>query len=174
MRWEQSRLFDLHKSFDSPSAMISRPQNKRVLSHTSWISYSLSSYSLGPSTRSTTFFGMQLYQLSANHPNNGDALHLLRSINLLRPRELQQRKPGNPKICMKNINHIPRSIRNSTSFRILTLQNKLRQLPAINPMQSINHLQTAHNPPTITHILEFFRASIQTSCFNLPLTQPSA
>lgn len=70
--------------------------------------------------------------------------------------------------------HISPNTKLCPIYTHLALQDKLCQLPAINPMQPSNHGQTTGNPPTITHILKLLRPPIQPPSLHLSFTKPSA
>jgi hypothetical protein len=75
---------------------------------------------------------------------------------------------------MPNIDHITRSIRDTTNFGILTLENESDKRIAVDPMCTLDHGETTQYPPAVAHVLVFFRSTVKATTGNLSLAQPSA
>ena len=73
---------------------------------------------------------------------------------------------------MEYVYFISRSVTNSSSYRILAIENEPFQSIKIYPVLPFDHIAAWQNPPAVAYIRKFFRSAIETSRIQLPSTQP--
>lgn len=86
--------------------------------------------------------------------------NLLNRINFSQSRVSQETQTRNPKMCMKDVDHIARSIGNSSMVRVLTSQDEPCQLLLVDPVEPSYHGKAAEYPPAITDIFQLLGATV--------------
>lgn len=120
---------------------------------------------------SVTPLGKQLSRRSAIF--SYEFAYVQSRINFLQAWIAKQTQASNTKVRVEDVNHIPRSIRETTLIGILTVEYEICEFLLVDPMQSINHSHTAHDPPAIAHIDKLLRPAVQTTAVELSFAKPS-
>jgi hypothetical protein len=115
--------------------------------------------------------------------------HLLYRIDLDQIWVPEKTQPCHSEHGVEYINHVPRTISNPTLVNILsersapdcvrwrpspylTLQDEITEFLRVKPVQLLDHRQTTHHPPAVTHILKFLGPAVETSVWQLAFTEP--
>ena len=69
---------------------------------------------------------------------------------------------------MENIRLVSWSIGDATSVSVLTLQDELFELLEVDPGLPIDHIARGHDPPTIAHVWQLLRPSVEPTLQSLP------
>lgn len=54
----------------------------------------------------------------------------------------------------------------------LCLENELGELGTVDPVDALQHAETAQHPPRVADVLQFFRTTVESSVLELSLAQP--